>query len=770
LGKSRHSVVVIGGGVAGLSAAHELAERGFEVHVYERRCYYGGKAASVTIGRENPQLDGANGPKGFPGEHGFRFFPGWYRHLPDLMKRIPYKDRTVHDNLVPADVNLLVAYDRDPLRAIIRLPTTLAELSTIASLPSELMRLGLTMDDLQFFFGKLWKFLTSSEERRLQEFDNQTWWEFMEADTRSQEFRDYLVVSATRNTVAAKPTEASAYTIAKIALQTLFDTLNPQTFVDRVLNGPTNVVWIDPWKEYLAGLGVRFHDDHELESIELDDHHISCVRFAQTLRLRHARRLTEYYALCHERWEAIRCGVEGLRGREDAATWERHAPALRGWLQPELGFALDPEGQRPEEREQYGEVERRLGELVEARAAWRACEAALDALRDAGTSPPASKRETFLASVRATLERIQERWRAIAQVQLTLEQERSRPVAADHFVFALPVEQMAYYISRSDTLQEYDPSLRNILRLSEHVDWMAGIQFYLRNVVNITRGHIDLLDSEWALTAVSAVQFWKDSEYRLPESEPVRSILSVDISAWDRKGRFNRKEAYNCDRREIAREVWAQLKTALNRPGKTPVLSDEMLLGAAPDDPRSFYLDDSIIDHFDRKKQAIYDKFRSVRFSAAELIRKQSHRGAPSPTSFVYGQPLQFNAEPLLVNRVGSLRLRPRAKTAISNMFLAADYIRTNSHLATMESANEAARAAVNEIILASGVKEKPCEIWPLSEPFELFRKIDEGLFRRGQQFEDTYADIPVRMVAGAANVASRMAAKAVGKLLARAK
>jgi glycine/D-amino acid oxidase-like deaminating enzyme len=35
--------------VAGLSAAHELAERGFE-------------AASVTIGRENPQIDGTNGP------------------------------------------------------------------------------------------------------------------------------------------------------------------------------------------------------------------------------------------------------------------------------------------------------------------------------------------------------------------------------------------------------------------------------------------------------------------------------------------------------------------------------------------------------------------------------------------------------------------------------------------------------------------------------------------------------------------------------------
>src|SRR6266566_7234129 len=33
----QHSVAIFGGGVAGLSAAHELAERGFQVRVYERK-------------------------------------------------------------------------------------------------------------------------------------------------------------------------------------------------------------------------------------------------------------------------------------------------------------------------------------------------------------------------------------------------------------------------------------------------------------------------------------------------------------------------------------------------------------------------------------------------------------------------------------------------------------------------------------------------------------------------------------------------------------
>jgi uncharacterized protein with NAD-binding domain and iron-sulfur cluster len=42
-------VIVIGGGVGGLSCAHELAERGYEVHVYEARASWGGKARSQPV-------------------------------------------------------------------------------------------------------------------------------------------------------------------------------------------------------------------------------------------------------------------------------------------------------------------------------------------------------------------------------------------------------------------------------------------------------------------------------------------------------------------------------------------------------------------------------------------------------------------------------------------------------------------------------------------------------------------------------------------------
>jgi 15-cis-phytoene desaturase len=85
-------VAVLGAGIGGMTTAHELAERGFEVHVYERRKIPGGKARSF------------NGPDGLPAEHGFRFFPGFYKHLRHTMERVPYagQRRGVRDNLKSA--------------------------------------------------------------------------------------------------------------------------------------------------------------------------------------------------------------------------------------------------------------------------------------------------------------------------------------------------------------------------------------------------------------------------------------------------------------------------------------------------------------------------------------------------------------------------------------------------------------------------------------------------------------------------------------------
>src|SRR6476646_694446 len=103
-------VIVLGGGVGGMSAAHELVERGFEVVVLERGEVPGGKARSIPVVHDGEDTSGhqlASGAVGpiehrLPGEHGFRFFPGFYKHVVDTMRRIPSFDgRKAADHLTP---------------------------------------------------------------------------------------------------------------------------------------------------------------------------------------------------------------------------------------------------------------------------------------------------------------------------------------------------------------------------------------------------------------------------------------------------------------------------------------------------------------------------------------------------------------------------------------------------------------------------------------------------------------------------------------------
>src|SRR5438445_4134124 len=121
-------VLVLGGGVAGMSAAHELAERGFEVEVHEYKGVPGGKARTIYV-----PGTGTAGRRDLPGEHGFRFFPSFYRHLPDTMRRIPFNDNPngVADNLVATSRTRLARVDAPPVDVLTRFPSGVQDLADL---------------------------------------------------------------------------------------------------------------------------------------------------------------------------------------------------------------------------------------------------------------------------------------------------------------------------------------------------------------------------------------------------------------------------------------------------------------------------------------------------------------------------------------------------------------------------------------------------------------------------------------------------------------
>lgn len=534
MGKKK--VVIIGGGVAGMSAAHELVKRDFEVEVFELKSIPGGKARSTEV-----EDSGIPGKKKLPGEHGFRFFPKFYKHVTATMKEIPFGNKTVYDNLVQTSEIRVARFDKASFFLPAKFPGSIAEIKRYLELDKG-TDLGLSDEEKQYFAERVWQLMTSCNDRRKNEYERVGWWEFVEADRFSESYKTYLARGLTRTLVAAKAEKVSTKTGGDILLQLFFDIVKPGMSSDRILNGPTNDVWMEPWLEYLQKQGVKFHFDCKAKSFRCKGHEI----------------------------ESAVVEMEGI----------------------------------------------------------------------------------------------------------------TREIIGDYFVCAVPVEVMSELLC--DDMLFTDPTLANIKILAQHVSWMNGLQLYLNEDVKINHGHTIYIDTPWALTSISQAQFWENFDWTQYGDGKVKTILSIDISDWFCPGILHGKNASDCSTTEIVQECWEQLKRSLNINGEI-ILKDEYL--------HEWNLDPSIVP------------------------------GVPT-----------INMEPLLVNDANTWTLRPYAYTDVENFFLAADYVKTNTDLATMEGANEAARRAVNAIIDASKACKPYCELWNLHEPWwlRIFRWRDEARYNKG--------------------------------------
>lgn len=541
-------VAVLGGGMSGLSAAHELVERGFSVTVYERKAL-GGKARSFPVPGTG---SGGRGP--LPAEHGFRFFPGFYRHVTDTMRRIPLGQGNVAGNLVGVSAGRL---SRSGGRADLGVPDLggsgggLDAAWLRETLTGLVQQLGaLPPAEIALFANRYLVYLTSSEERRLGQWENVPWWEFVRAEGKSADYRAIVAKFLTRGLVAVKEEVASTRTVGSMGQAFLLSAFGLGSDGDgaalaRMLNGPTNEAWIDPWTAFLKGRGVRFVLGRSVTGFEL------------------------------------------AGGRVAAAT------------------SVDAAGRR-------------------------------------------------------------------------------HRIDADWFVCAVPPDRAVRLWSPE--LLRRAPSLEGVARLK--TDWMNGVQFYLKESPRGLGELLSFMDSPWQITAVLQSSLW-DRDFKADYGDgSVADCLSLDVSDWDTPGIVYGKPAKRCSPAQIIAECWAQMKAHLEDTGMS-VLPDAIL--------RSWFIDPAIT------------------WNAAS--------GANS------------NDEPLTVNTIGSWKNRPAARTDVPNLFLAGDYVRTHTDLATMESANESARAAVTALLDAASSPAEPPPTWPLYQPPELdaLKRLDARRYAQGR-------------------------------------
>jgi len=249
------TVSVFGAGIAGLTVAHELCRRGWQVSLYEFNQEVGGFFRSAR----------AEDDAGMPSEYSWHGIGPWYHNTLDLMKQIEVSPgASVYDRSLSRPVSFAVVPDDGP------------------PMFDACNRFGMTKVDLLgwgWLMIKTWTAGRRSSERygRI---------------NAAEAYRPLLSDVAWRRWVSSFGPwvgsdwlNVSLHQVGLFFRKQFFSGATHQHAADEdgpawehkartgwlVLRGPSSEAWFDPWVRDLKSRGVQFHYGAELAELELEE-------------------------------------------------------------------------------------------------------------------------------------------------------------------------------------------------------------------------------------------------------------------------------------------------------------------------------------------------------------------------------------------------------------------------------------------------------------------------------------------------------------------
>ena len=226
-------IIIFGGGISGLTTAHILVQKGFQVELYESEPIIGGMARS----RREPFTE-------IPTEHSWRGYAPFYRNFYHIAQQIPTQGgKTVVDNL--ADHVKFFMLNNNEQQSKLDIKSALI---------------------IAYFIGK-----TMLSDKRSQK-DYQKAITPMLKKHISKASYDFLIKFLMGPGWGMDKDTTSLKHYAKFTELSLFHSQGPdgkQQKLWKVMKGPTQEMWFQPWQKFLEEKGVIFHLNCSLKYINI---------------------------------------------------------------------------------------------------------------------------------------------------------------------------------------------------------------------------------------------------------------------------------------------------------------------------------------------------------------------------------------------------------------------------------------------------------------------------------------------------------------------